>query len=81
MKTISVTIPEDLDARASAEAQRRGISKSELIRNGLTAVLPPEERATSGERGGSDPWRRLSGFGPAAASVEPGEVDAVVYRA
>lgn len=74
MKTVTITIPEELDARAAAEARRRGISKSELIRRGLDAVLP--EAAGDAE---SDPWRSLAGFGSSGISVAPGDVDDVVY--
>lgn len=74
MKTIAVTLPEELDRRAAVEARRRGISKSELFRRGLAAVLP--EPATGP---GPDPWRSLAGFGSDDLSVEPGEIDRVLY--
>jgi len=74
MKTITITIPDELDAEAATEARRRGISKSELIRRGLAAVLP--ERDIEAEE---DPWRRLAGFASPDGSVEPGEIDRVVY--
>jgi hypothetical protein len=74
VKTITITIPEDLDERATAEARRRGISKSELIRQGLGSVLTP---ALPGPE--EDPWRSLAGFGADDISVWPGEVDDVIY--
>ena len=73
MKTVTITIPEDLDARAAAEARRRGISKSELIRRGLDAVLP--EAPTHPE----DSWRSLAGFASGNISSDPGDIDDVVY--
>jgi len=74
VKTVTITIPEDLDGRAAAEARRRGISKSELIRRGLDAVLPPAPAPSE-----QDQWRSLAGFGPDGISVAPGEIDDVVY--
>ena len=74
MKAVTITIPEELDAEAAAEARRLGISKSELIRRGLAAVLPTGRLDPS-----IDPWRDLAGFGDEGLSVEPGEIDAVVY--
>jgi Ribbon-helix-helix protein, copG family len=74
VKTVTITIPEELDARAAAEARRRGISKSELFRRGLDAVLPagPDESEP-------DLWRALAGFASDGVSAAPGEVDEVVY--
>lgn len=77
MKTISITIDEDLDAAARAEAERRGISKSELIRRGLQHVLGDREPADLDS--GSDLWAALAGFGPEGVSVGPGEIDDVLY--
>jgi hypothetical protein len=75
VKAVTITIPEDLDERAAAEARRRGISKSELIRRGLDAVLP--EVTDTPE---TNLWRALAGFGSDDVSIEPGEIDDVVYR-
>ena len=75
MKTITITITEELDRRAAAEARRRGISKSELIRNGLGAVLGPP--ATED---GEDLWQSLAGFGAQGLSADPGEIDDTVYE-
>jgi Arc/MetJ-type ribon-helix-helix transcriptional regulator len=74
MKTITVTIPDELDAKATTEAKRLGISKSELIRRGVTAVLPDRDT-----RPIDDPWHQLAGFGGEWLAEEPGEIDRVVY--
>lgn len=74
MKMISITIPEELDERAAAEARRTGISKSELVRRGLGAVLPPADMPVK-----PDPWRSLAGFAAPGLTAEPGEIDDVVY--
>lgn len=74
MKTVTITIPEELDSEAAAEARRLGISKSELIRRGLAAVLPTGHLDTC-----ADPWIDLAGFGGEGLHVESGEIDAVVY--
>ena len=74
MKTITITIPDELDAEAAAEAKRLGISKSELIRRGLNALLPDHGIEAEG-----DPWRGLAGFASGDTTPEPGEIDRVVY--
>jgi len=75
VKTITITITEELDRRAAAEARRRGISKSELIREGLGAVLAPP---TADDE--EDLWRSLAGFGAEGRSAAEGEIDETVYR-
>jgi hypothetical protein len=74
MKAVTITMPEELDAEAAAEARRLGISKSELIRRGLAAVLPVERSERS-----KNMWLERAGFGSKGISVEPGEIDEVVY--
>ena len=76
MKTVTITMPEDLDARASSEAQRLGISKSELIRMGLDAVLPAPEHS---EEARENPWEALAGFGSPTVTAHPDDVDDVIY--
>ena len=70
---VQVTIPEELDSEATEEAKRLGISKSELIRRGLIALLPDRRMLED------DPWRDLAGFGSEDLSTEPGEIDDLVY--
>lgn len=74
MRTITITIPDQLDAEAAAEAKRRGISKSELIRRGLAAVLPETQAGSS-----QDPWHRLAGFADEGLTTESDEIDRLVY--
>ena len=78
MNAVTITMPEQLDAEAAVEARRLGISKSELIRRGLAAVLPDERSNASGEVI-DDPWREMIGFAEADVSVEPGEIDDIIY--
>jgi Arc/MetJ-type ribon-helix-helix transcriptional regulator len=74
VKTITITIPDELDAEAAAEAKRLGISKSELIRRGITALLPERDIDTK-----EDPWQRLAGFASEDLTAEADEIDRVVY--
>ena len=74
MKTITITIPDELDAEAAAEAKRLGISKSELIRRGLSALLPD-----NGIEAARDLWHGLAGFASGGTTAEPGEIDRVIY--
>lgn len=74
MKTITITIPDELDAEAAAEAKRRGISKSELIRRGLATLLPHQDTQPT-----DDLWHQLAGFAGEDLTAGPGEIDRVVY--
>ena len=74
MKAVTITMPEELNAQAAVEARRLGISKSELIRRGLAAVLPAGEPEQ-----GKDLWHELAGFGESGISIEPDEIDGIVY--
>ena len=48
MKTISLKLPDDLDARLTALATRRGTSKSEVARRALHAYLAHGDHAVPG---------------------------------
>jgi hypothetical protein len=74
MKTITITITEELDAAAAAEARRRGLSKSELIRLSLSSVLTANPPQHSGNT-----WIDLAGFGNPDLTVDKGEIDETVY--
>jgi Ribbon-helix-helix protein, copG family len=59
MKTISITIDEELDARVAAEAKRRGMSKSEYFRLSVATALPESDRT---DQPTGDPLVDLAGF-------------------
>ena len=44
MATITCKLPEALDAELEAVAEKRGVSKSEVIREALEASLPEQRR-------------------------------------
>jgi metal-responsive CopG/Arc/MetJ family transcriptional regulator len=48
MAVISLKLSEDLDAQLTEQAQRRRLSKSELVRRALTAFLQTSEQGTEG---------------------------------
>jgi hypothetical protein len=72
VRTVTILLPEDLHVRASAEADRLGISTSELVRRGLAAVLPGPGDASS-----TNAWLEFLWF----TDAEPREIDVVVYAA
>jgi predicted transcriptional regulator len=48
MAVISLKLSEDLDAQLTEQAQRRRLSKSELVRRALTAFLHSSEQDVDG---------------------------------
>ena len=71
MRRIQIHIDEALDARAEAEASRRGISKAALIRSTLAQGLTPAPAAST------DPWQALVGW----LDDDPvDDIDAVIYE-
>jgi predicted transcriptional regulator len=48
MKTLSLKLPDELDARISAIARQRGSNKSEIVRDALGAYLAKEPTAHEG---------------------------------
>lgn len=74
VKAVTITMPEELDAEAAAEARRLGISKSELIRRSLTAMLPTPKAESV-----TNIWLQRAGFASTGISAKPGEINEVVY--
>lgn len=74
VRTVTILLPEDLCLRADAEADRLGISTSELVRRGLAAILPGPAEASS-----TNAWLEFLWF--AEAPAQPRPVDVVVYAA
>lgn len=68
-KSVTVRLPPGLHAQVIRTAADLGISRSELVRRGLEAVLSDE----------ADPWTQMAGAGPTSLVVEPGDIDRVVY--
>ena len=48
MKTLSLKLPDDLDARLAALATRQGASKSQVVRSALNAYLARGDDADPG---------------------------------
>jgi hypothetical protein len=48
MAVISLKLTDDLDAQLTAQSQRRRLSKSELVRQALTAFLQSSEQGGGG---------------------------------
>jgi predicted transcriptional regulator len=48
MKTLSLKLPDDLDARLAGVAARQGATKSDVVRSALTAYLARDGKAAPG---------------------------------
>ena len=70
MRRTQIYLDDDADDALAAEASRRGISKSELIRRITEAAVPVPKS------GGSDPWQAMTGWF-SDGGVE--SVDDVIY--
>ncbi|MFM7530466.1 MAG: CopG family transcriptional regulator [Nodosilinea sp.] len=76
MAVISLKLTEDLDAQLTAQAQRRRLSKSELVRRALTAFVQFSEQGGGGRppQSTADLLADLVGYcedGPADLSSNP----------
>ena len=76
MAVISLKLTEELDAQLTAQAQRRRLSKSELVRRALTAFLQASEQGGGGPQpqSAADLLADLVGYcedGPADLSSNP----------
>lgn len=71
MKSLSLKLPDNLDARLAGLARRRGISKSELVREAIEGHLERGAVAVPGSIG--DLARDLAGCveGPVDLSTNP----------
>jgi predicted transcriptional regulator len=67
MHSVTLKLPEALDAALRAASQRRGVSKSAVIREALEQVLAPELRATQPSQQWLARWR--ASLAPEAASA------------
>ncbi len=65
-----ISLSEEEYAAAKREAQRRGISLAELLRQSLRGVLPVDE---------SKPWMRYAGMVESGDSQSSQHIDDVVY--
>ncbi len=78
LKSVTIMMPVELDKAAADEAERRGMSKSALIRQGLRSELADEYDETS-EGASHDPFRDLAGFGSSGVTTAEDEIDRTVY--